>query len=183
MPRSKKSAKEPRFEDALGRLEAIVSSLEEGDLSLEESLQLFEEGVRLTRLCSSRLDDAQRRIELLTRNAQGELKTTGFDTPAGTAPRSPAGCPWGPRAERRRCFRDRESPGHSVHAGRPLWEAPPRALGGVCRGRDRGLGASGSNEGSALADGAVASRAAALSGLPSLRSSELARSSESFRMS
>ena len=84
MPRSKKNTKEPRFEDALGRLETIVSTLEEGDLSLEESLQLFEEGVRLTRLCSSRLDDAQRRIEVLTRNSQGELKTTAFDAPAGT---------------------------------------------------------------------------------------------------
>ncbi len=79
MPRSKKGSRQPGFEEALARLEKIVKDLEEGDLKLEESLRLFEEGVGLTRLCASRLDEAQRRIDLLTRGAQGELKLVPFE--------------------------------------------------------------------------------------------------------
>jgi exodeoxyribonuclease VII small subunit len=81
MPRAKKSTKAPRFEEALERLETIASSLEEGDLTLEQSLGLFEEGVRLTRLCASRLDEAQKRIEVLTRTEDGALQTSPFDAP------------------------------------------------------------------------------------------------------
>ena len=83
MPRAKKGSKEPRFEEALERLETIATSLEDGDLTLEQSLGLFEEGVRLTRLCASRLDAAQKQIEMLTRSEDGELKTTPFDAPEG----------------------------------------------------------------------------------------------------
>jgi exodeoxyribonuclease VII small subunit len=79
VPRAKKGSRKPGFEDALARLEKIVKDLEEGDLKLEESLRLFEEGVGLTRLCASRLDEAQRRIDLLTRGAQGELKLVPFE--------------------------------------------------------------------------------------------------------
>ena len=75
-----KKTKEPAFEDALRRLEAIVRSLEEGDRPLEESLRLFEEGVGLTRLCSARLVEAQRKIDLLTRTAEGELKLVPFES-------------------------------------------------------------------------------------------------------
>jgi len=70
----KKNVKPPGFEDALERLEAIVRSLEDGDLALEESLRLFEEGVSLTRLCASKLEEAQRRIDVLTRGEQGDLQ-------------------------------------------------------------------------------------------------------------
>ena len=91
MPRAKKSSKEPRFEEALERLETIASSLEDGDLTLEQSLGLFEEGVRLTRLCASRLDEAQKRIELLTRGEDGVLKTTLFDAPDGEDGAEPDG--------------------------------------------------------------------------------------------
>jgi len=71
-PRPKRArAKEPTFEAALERLEEIVVALEAGDRSLHESLKLFEEGIALTRQCSDRLDFAQRRIDLLTRDAQG----------------------------------------------------------------------------------------------------------------
>lgn len=79
MSRAKKSSKTPGFEDALSRLEGIVRNLEDGDLPLEESLKLFEEGVQLTRLCASRLDEAQRRIDLLTRGEQGEFKLVPFE--------------------------------------------------------------------------------------------------------
>ena len=58
----------PRFEDALARLEQIVHALEAGNLSLDESLRAFEEGTGLLRLCTRRLDEAERRIEILVRD-------------------------------------------------------------------------------------------------------------------
>ena len=61
---------EIRFEEALKQLEAIVSRLEIGDLPLEEALSIFEEGVRLTKLCSLRLSEAERRVNILVRNAE-----------------------------------------------------------------------------------------------------------------
>ncbi|HEV8201604.1 MAG TPA: exodeoxyribonuclease VII small subunit [Candidatus Polarisedimenticolia bacterium] len=76
--------KEPSFEDALARLEEIVVALEGGDRPLEESLKLFEEGIALTRQCASRLDHAQRRIDLLSRDARGEPVLVPFD-PGGEA--------------------------------------------------------------------------------------------------
>ena len=75
-----RKGKEPGFEDALRRLEAIVRSLEEGDLPLDSSLKLFEEGVGLTRQCAARLDEAQRKIEVLTRTEEGDLKLVPFET-------------------------------------------------------------------------------------------------------
>jgi exodeoxyribonuclease VII small subunit len=60
------------FEGAIAELETIVKKLEEGDLSLEESLALYERGVQLSRFCHARLEDVERRIELL--NERGELK-------------------------------------------------------------------------------------------------------------
>lgn len=72
-PRARRSrAKEPTFEAALERLEEIVTALESGDRPLHESLKLFEEGIALTRQCAARLDQAQRRIDLLMRDAQGQ---------------------------------------------------------------------------------------------------------------
>jgi exodeoxyribonuclease VII small subunit len=66
------------FEDALARLEQIVDTLEAGKLPLEESLKAFEEGVVLARRCAKYLDDAERRIELLTRDESGVLRTEPF---------------------------------------------------------------------------------------------------------
>jgi exodeoxyribonuclease VII small subunit len=60
------------FEAAIAELDAIVKKLEEGDLSLEQSLELYERGVHLSRFCHSRLEDAERRIDIL--NERGELK-------------------------------------------------------------------------------------------------------------
>ncbi len=56
---------EKTFEQSLGELEGIVTKLEAGDLSLEESLDLFEKGIKLSRECRSRLTNAERRIEIL----------------------------------------------------------------------------------------------------------------------
>jgi exodeoxyribonuclease VII small subunit len=67
--RSKNMAKE-KFEEALGRLEDIVKRMEAGDMTLEESLKAFEEGIKLARLCSRRLDEAERRVEMLLKQEQ-----------------------------------------------------------------------------------------------------------------
>jgi len=61
------------LEEALEDLEQIVGKLEDGKLSLEESLVLFERGIRLVRLCSSRLESAEQRIESLTGELPGDL--------------------------------------------------------------------------------------------------------------
>ncbi|MDD5560258.1 exodeoxyribonuclease VII small subunit [Candidatus Methylomirabilis sp.] len=61
---------EIRFEEALKQLEAIVTRLEIGDLPLEEALSIFEEGVRLTKLCSARLSEAEQRVNILVRSAE-----------------------------------------------------------------------------------------------------------------
>ena len=63
--------KEPTFEEALKSLEDVVSKLESGETNLEESIRLFEEGMRLSGLCQKRLDDADRKIELLMRKQGG----------------------------------------------------------------------------------------------------------------
>jgi exodeoxyribonuclease VII small subunit len=60
------------FEAAIAELEGIVKKLEEGDLPLEQSLQLYERGVQLSRFCHAQLEAAERRIEIL--NERGELK-------------------------------------------------------------------------------------------------------------
>jgi exodeoxyribonuclease VII small subunit len=62
---------EPTFEEALSQLEAVVARLEGGDLALEDSLHAFEDGVRLARLCAARLEDAERRVRLLTKAPDG----------------------------------------------------------------------------------------------------------------
>jgi exodeoxyribonuclease VII small subunit len=68
-----------KFEDALGRLEQIVDQLESGDLALESSLKVFEEGVALARRCAKYLEEAEKRIELLTKDEGGLLKTEPFE--------------------------------------------------------------------------------------------------------
>jgi exodeoxyribonuclease VII small subunit len=60
------------FEAAIAELETVVRKLEEGELSLEQSLALYERGVTLSKFCHARLEDAERRIELL--NERGQLK-------------------------------------------------------------------------------------------------------------
>jgi len=67
------------FEKSLTRLESIVSRLEGGELPLEESLTLFEEGVGLVKQCSRRLDEAERRVERLVADADGEESTVPLD--------------------------------------------------------------------------------------------------------
>jgi exodeoxyribonuclease VII small subunit len=61
-------------------LEKIVRDLEEGELPLDDALKLFEEGVRLSRLCSAKLDEAEKRIEILMKGADGEWRAEPFPT-------------------------------------------------------------------------------------------------------
>lgn len=73
------SRKKPQdFEQSLAALEALVNRMEKGELSLEESLKAFEEGVQLTRDCQTRLAEAEQRVNLLLEQ-DGELQTTPFD--------------------------------------------------------------------------------------------------------
>ena len=67
-----------KFEDALNKLEKIVSKLEEGDIPLEESLKLFEEGIRLSRFCNQKLDEAEKKVETLLKNKEGDLRPHPF---------------------------------------------------------------------------------------------------------
>ena len=63
----------PSFEAALQKLDEIVQKLEKGDLPLEQSLVLYEEGVRLSRLCHAKLEEAEGKIELLLKDSRGDL--------------------------------------------------------------------------------------------------------------
>jgi exodeoxyribonuclease VII small subunit len=67
------------FETSLEELERIVRELERGDLPLEKSLELFEQGVKLSRACQERLSEAERRIEILTRDNQGRPSVRPFN--------------------------------------------------------------------------------------------------------
>jgi exodeoxyribonuclease VII small subunit len=73
-----------KFEDALNKLEKIVSKLEEGNISLEESLKLFEEGIRLSRFCNQKLEEAEKKVEILIKGRDGSLETRPFDPSAGS---------------------------------------------------------------------------------------------------
>jgi exodeoxyribonuclease VII small subunit len=75
----KSEARSATFETQLAALEKVVRELERGDLPLEESLKLFEDGVRLSRECQERLNQAERRIEVLLRDGEGRPVLSAFD--------------------------------------------------------------------------------------------------------
>ena len=81
------NAKEKSFESSLAELEKIVKSLEDGEQPLEESLKLFEDGVRLARECRERLTQAERRIEVLMKDADGRLTLSELDTASAASER------------------------------------------------------------------------------------------------
>jgi exodeoxyribonuclease VII small subunit len=72
--------KKMEFETALQRLEEIVKALESGELSLASSLELFEEGIKLSRFCHAKLDEAERKVEILVKKADGSMETQPFAT-------------------------------------------------------------------------------------------------------
>ena len=77
-----------KFEDALSKLEKIVSKLEEEEISLEESLKFFEEGVRLSRFCNQKLDEVEKKVEILLKDKEGGLRTEPL-TPTSKGSESP----------------------------------------------------------------------------------------------
>ncbi len=70
--------RQPSFEQGLDKLEAIVEQLEDGELSLEESLKLFEQGVQLSQNCRKQLQDAEAKVEILLRK-DGDVKAQPFE--------------------------------------------------------------------------------------------------------
>jgi exodeoxyribonuclease VII small subunit len=70
----------PSFEESLKKLESIVDQLEKGDLALEESLKLFEEGVGLSAACKKQLDDAEGKVQMLIKQRDGSLSAEPFMT-------------------------------------------------------------------------------------------------------
>jgi len=71
-------AKGKTFEEALKRLESIVQELESGDLPLEEAFKKFEEGVKLSRYCSEKLDQTEKKIEILLKDDLGRIEAKPF---------------------------------------------------------------------------------------------------------
>ena len=75
---AKKAPTPATFETALKKLEGVLESLEHGDLALEESLAAFEEGVRLVKFCQQKLDEVEKRVELLLKDEAGQFFTRPF---------------------------------------------------------------------------------------------------------
>ena len=71
--------KKPDFEKSLVRLEEVVRRLESPQLSLDDAMKLFEEGVALSRECQKQLEEAEGRVEILLKNADGKLAAEPFD--------------------------------------------------------------------------------------------------------
>ncbi len=70
---------EKKFEAAMARLEEIVQELEKGDVPLEQSLKLFEEGIKLSRICNKRLEEAERKVEILLKDKAGNITAEPFE--------------------------------------------------------------------------------------------------------
>ncbi|MBW2516044.1 MAG: exodeoxyribonuclease VII small subunit [Deltaproteobacteria bacterium] len=66
------------FEQSMKQLERIVQELEDGELPLEKAIKKFEEGIKLTRLCSARLDETEKKVSILLKNANGQVVTKPF---------------------------------------------------------------------------------------------------------
>jgi exodeoxyribonuclease VII small subunit len=79
MSQSTKPAKGESFEKNLERLDAIVRQLEDADLPLEKALQLYEEGMKLSEVCHQQLEEAEGRVEVLTKKAGGKVVAEPFE--------------------------------------------------------------------------------------------------------
>ena len=69
---------EIKFEKAIQRLETFLDDLEKGELDIDKSLEIFEEGIKMSRVCSKKLNEAEAKIEKLTRDQKGELVSELF---------------------------------------------------------------------------------------------------------
>ena len=72
-------AVEMKFEDALKKLEKIVGDLENGNISLDEALEKYEEGIRLSKVCAKKLEVAKKKVEILLKAEDGSLELKPFD--------------------------------------------------------------------------------------------------------
>lgn len=72
--KEKKEKKEMKFDEALARLEEIVSQLESGKMSLEDSIAAFEEGMKLNKFCSDKLGETKKKIEVLVKDSNGAFQ-------------------------------------------------------------------------------------------------------------
>jgi len=72
-------AAEMKFEDALKKLEKIVGDLENGNISLDEALEKYEEGIRLSKVCAKKLEVAKKKVEILLKAEDGSLELKPFD--------------------------------------------------------------------------------------------------------
>jgi exodeoxyribonuclease VII small subunit len=70
---------EKKFENAIKELEQIVGQLEDSELPLDDALKLFERGIKLSQLCSTKLDDAEQKVEQLVKGADGSLRPVPFE--------------------------------------------------------------------------------------------------------
>ena len=75
----KNTESEKSFEEAMYDLEQIVSKLEKGEVSLEESISNFQQGIELSRYCASKLDEAEKKISILLQDEEGNLVEKDFD--------------------------------------------------------------------------------------------------------
>ena len=80
---AKKDQEKKKFEDAVEDLEKVVERLESGELSLEESLAAFEDGVKLVKFCNEKLNEVEKKIELLVRDKEGKLQLKSLERTAG----------------------------------------------------------------------------------------------------
>jgi exodeoxyribonuclease VII small subunit len=83
---TKKPAPEANFEQAMKRLEAIVEQMESGELSLEDLIVRYEEGMKLVKVCQERLASAEQRIEIITRNSAGKPVVRTFEPAVAAQP-------------------------------------------------------------------------------------------------
>ena len=88
----KKAAPQANFEQAMSRLEEIVEKMESGDLTLEDLIVRYEEGMKLVKVCQERLASAEERIEMITRNSAGQPVVQNFETAMASAS-APASAP------------------------------------------------------------------------------------------
>jgi len=80
------AAKEKKFEEEIKDLETLVNQIDSGELTLEESISAFERGVALIKSLNRKLDEVERKVELLTRNAEGRLQGSSLDREVGEKP-------------------------------------------------------------------------------------------------
>lgn len=80
---------EMKFEEALKKLEKIVQNLEDGDISLDEALEKYEEGIRLSKACAKKLEAAKKKVEILLKNEDGSVDIKEFDESDAEADEKP----------------------------------------------------------------------------------------------